>query len=273
MTETAVMQNSPHPFTKTMLIEQLHALGVQPGLVLLVHSSLSQIGYVPGGPVSVIQALQEALTPAGTLVMPTHSSDYSDPAPWQHPPAPEAWHQIIRDTMPAFDPQLTPTRGMGVIPELFRTWPGVFRSHHPQVSFAAWGRHAAAITADHQLEFGMGEQSPLARIYELDGFVLLLGVGYGNNTSFHLAEVRAGVRPTVPQGAPIWRNGRRVWQQYQDVDYDDEPFAHIGADFEQIHSVQIGKIGLAECRLFHQKTAVDFATSWLVQAKNRRESS
>ena len=103
MTETAVMQNSPHPFPKTMLTEQLYALGVQPGMIVLVHSSLSQIGYVPGGPVSVIQALQEALTPAGTLVMPTHSSDYSDPAPWQHPPAPEAWHQIIRETMPAFD--------------------------------------------------------------------------------------------------------------------------------------------------------------------------
>lgn len=263
MTETAVIQNSPHPFTKTMLIEQLHALGVQPGGVVLVHSSLSKIGYVPGGPVAVIQALQEALTPAGTLVMPTHSSDYSDPAPWQHPPAPEAWHQTIREAMPAFDPQLTPTRSMGVIPELFRTWPGVFRSNHPQVSFAAWGHHAATITADHQLEFGMGEQSPLARIYDLDGSVLLLGVGYGNNTSFHLAEVRAGVRPTAQQGAPIWLNGRRVWHWFEDVDYDDEPFPQIGAAFEQAHPVQIGQVGLAECRLFHQKTAVDFATDWL----------
>lgn len=263
MTETAVIQNSPHPFTKTILVEHLRALGVQPGMVLLVHSSLSQIGYVPGGQVTVIQALQEALTEAGTLVMPTHSSDYSDPAPWQNPPAPEAWHQIIRDSMPAFDPQLTPTRGMGVVPELFRTWPGVFRSNHPQVSFAAWGRHAAAITADHQLEFGLGEQSPLARIYDLDGTVLLLGVGYGNNTSFHLAEIRAQVGQIVPQGAPIWLNGRRVWQRYQDVDYDDELFTQIGAELEQAHPVQVGKVGLADCRLFYQKTAVDFATAWL----------
>ncbi len=270
MTETAVMQNSPHPFTKTILIEHLHALGVQPGMVLLVHSSLSQIGYVPGGPVSVIQALQEVLTPAGTLVMPTHSGDYSDPAPWQYPPAPEAWHQIIREALPAFDPQLTPTRSMGVIPELFRTWPGVFRSSHPQVSFAAWGRYAVAITADHQLSFGLGEGSPLARLYDLGGYVLLLGVGYGNNTSFHLAEFRAQVRPTVPQGAPIWLNGRRVWQLFEDIDEDDSPFPDIGAAFEQDHPVQLGKIGLADCRLFYQKTAVDFATAWLVEEKQRR---
>ncbi|WP_420630474.1 aminoglycoside N(3)-acetyltransferase [Candidatus Leptofilum sp.] len=266
MTETAVIQKSPHPFTKAILIEHLQALGVQPGMVLLVHSSLSKIGYVPCGAVTVVQALQETLTEAGTLVMPTHTSDYTDPALWQNPPVPEAWQQTIREAMPAFDPQLTPTRSMGAIPELFRTWPGVFRSNHPQVSFAAWGRHAVAITADHQLELSMGEGSPLARVYDLDGFVLLLGVGHGNNTSFHLAEGRAGVRKMMRQGAPIWADGRRQWQWFNDLDYDDDSFPKIGADFEQAHSVQIGKVGLAECRLFHQKTAVDFATDWL---KNR----
>lgn len=263
MTETTVIQKSPHPFTKAILIEDLRALGVQPGMTLLVHSSLSKIGFVPGGPVSVIQAFMELLTERGTLIMPTHSGGYSDPAPWQNPPVPEEWHQIIRDEMPAFDPQLTPTRMMGAIPELFRTWPGVYRSSHPHDSFAAWGKHAIKVTADHELSWGMGERSPLARLYDLDGYVLLLGVGYGNNTSFHLAEVRAQVRKVVQQGAPMWVNGRRVWQWFNDLDYDDDSFPEIGAEFERAHPVQIGKVGLAECRLFSQKTAVDFATSWL----------
>lgn len=260
MSEKGVIARSPRPFPRAVLAQQLRALGVEPGMVLLVHASLSQIGYVPGGPVTVIQALQEVLTADGTLVMPAHTSDYSDPAAWQHPSVPSAWVPIVRESMPAFDPARTPTRQMGAIAELFRTWPAVRRSHHPQVSFAAWGKQAQRITADHGLDFGLGERSPLARIYDLDGRVLLLGVGYDRNTSFHLGEVRAECREVVTCGAPMLVNGRRVWQTYRDIDYDEDEFPQIGAALERQGAVTVGTIGLAECRLFLQRTAVDFAT-------------
>ncbi len=263
MTETVVVQKSPHPFPKPMLVAHLQALGVYAGMTLLVHASMSKIGYVPGGAVAVIQALQTVLTEAGTLVMPAHSSGNSDPAQWQNPPVPADWQQIIRDETPAFDPQRTPTRMMGAIAELFRTWPGVQRSNHPQHSFAAWGKHAKIITVNHQLAFGLGEQSPLARLYDLDGYVLLLGVGHGNNTSFHLAEIRANIAGMMRQGSSIMQNGRSLWQWFDDLDYNDDDFPKIGADSEEAHPVKIGQIGLAECHLFSQRTAVDFATNWL----------
>jgi len=263
MSETVVVQKSPHPFPKLMLVEHLQALGVQAGMTLLVHASLSKIGFVPGGPVAVIQALQAALTETGTLVMPAHTSGNTDPAQWQSPPVPAEWQQIIRDETPAFDPQRTPTRMMGAIAELFRTWPDVQRSNHPQHSFAAWGKHAKTVTADHQLTFGLGEKSPLARLYDLDGYVLLLGVGHENSTSFHLSEIRAKRAKVIQNGSSVWQNGRSVWQWFDDLEYDEDCFPQIGADFEKTHPVKIGQVGLAECRLFSQRTAVDFATNWL----------
>jgi aminoglycoside 3-N-acetyltransferase len=266
LSEAEVVAATPSPRTRESLTADLRALGVAPGMVVLVHSSLRSLGWVCGGPVAVVQALTDAVTEAGTIAMPTHSGDYSDPAGWENPPVPREWWPVIRDTMPAYDPRVTPTREMGAIVEAFRIWPGTRRSAHPAVSFAARGRHAAAIVGEHTLDDGLGEGSPLARLYDLGASVLLLGVGYDRNTSFHLAEYRLPLRREIHAGAAVVEAGRRVWKRYRDLDLDAAPFPAIGAAFDRTGEVRLGRVGNATARLFPLRAAVDFALAWLERA-------
>lgn len=245
------------PVTRADLAADLRGLGLRPGDVVLVHSSLRSIGWVAGGTFAVLQALQDVLTDAGTLVVPTHTSGLTDPAGWAAPAVPEHWWPVIRGEMPAFDRRRTPSEHMGLIAETLRTWPGVHRSNHPHVSFAAWGAQAERVTAGHQLAWSLGENSPLARVYELGGRTLLLGTT--NCTSLHLAEARAGTSPVTRQGAPVNRDGRREWVTFEDWDYDDEAFEAILADFCRAYDVQPGSVGSARTLLIDQVSLVDFA--------------
>lgn len=263
MSKSDLIQSTPEPRTRASLASDLRALGLSAGTLVMVHSSLKALGWVNGGAVAVIQALQDVLTHQGTLIMPAHSADLSDPARWENPPVPQVWWKQVRATMPAYDPQRTPTRGIGQIPELFRTWPQVVRSDHPVHSFAAWGQLAEDVTREHPLSFGLGPESPLGYVYEHGGYVLLLGAGYDSNTSFHLAEYRLDWMPRITQGAPIFVEGERVWQTFEDVDINSDDFAALGEAFESEYEIRSAKVGSAEARLFSQPAAVDFAERWL----------
>jgi len=267
MSEKDVIEKSSKPQTVRTLGKDLKNIGVREGMVLLVHSSLSSIGWVCGGAVAVILALEEVLGKEGTLVMPTCSGDLSDPAKWENPPVPIDWCEEIRKTMPLFNPELTPTRGVGVIPEVFRKQESVIRSSHPQVSFAAFGKYAEYITSEHSLEYAFGEQSPLAKIYKLNGHILLIGVGHINNTSFHLAESRADYpsKEVEVYGAPLMVSGKRKWVDIKDIKSNTDDFEDIGSAFIKSSdlSIEHAEIGHARSQLFRQKDLVDFTVNWM----------
>ncbi len=267
--EGEVVKDTQSPNTITTLKRDFKTLGITAGSVIIMHSSLGEIGWTVGGPVSVIQALMETLTSNGTLIMPTFSSDNTDPTEWENPPVPERWWNIIKDEMPAYQPEITPTREMGMIIESFRKWPNVMRSNHPSLSFAAWGKFAKFIIKDHKLTSGLGEHSPLARIYDLDGKILLVGVNHYNNTSLHLAEYRSDFsgKKHIKNGSAMMINKKRQWVEYEDLDHNSDDFEQLGINFESEINYTSGKIGIAEVRLISQREIVDFAIDWF--KKNR----
>jgi aminoglycoside 3-N-acetyltransferase len=260
--------------TAERLKDDFQKLGISAGMTLLVHCSLTKIGWICGGPVTVIQVLLDILGPDGTLIMPSHTADNSDPKYWENPPVPSEWFDIIRQSAPAFQANITPTFNMGKVAETFRHWPGVLRSQHPLYSVIAVGQKAKLITDNHYE--CCGEQSPLARLYDCtdNGYVLLLGVQHRNNTSLHLAEYRFQMKDNIEksfiQGASIINpeTNMRQWFEWVDYDYESEDFIDVGNAFDSIEgNTKTGKVGLAECRLMKQHLLVDFAVEWM--AKNR----
>ena len=252
------------PNTVCTLLAGLRALGVERGDTLLVHSSMSKLGWVCGREQAVVTALMRAVGRRGLLVMPAHTGDNSDPAKWQLPPVPAAWVETIREQMPAFDRRMSATRGMGRIAECFRSCRGVRRSPHPHVSWCAWGRGAWRLVRRHPLTPMFGMQSPLGTLYRRNAKVLLLGVGYDHCTCMHLAETMQPHPAMEHNGARMRVHGKSDWVWFDDVAMDSDRFPEIGAAYEADGGALVrGKLGAADCRVLPVQPLVDYAEAWL----------
>lgn len=255
---------------KKDVLAALREVGVEKGQCVMVHASLSKLGYVCGGAQTIIEALLESVGEDGTLMMPSQSWRNLDPSAGVHWDVPEEWWPLIRENWPAYDKAITPTNTMGAVAEMFRSWPGTLRSDHPARSVAAHGKYAQYLTADHDLSNIFGDGSPIEKLYELDGYVLLLGVGYDKNTSLHLADARAEY-PTKHMSAEhsaVLENGRRIWKAYSTLYVDGEDFCQIGKAFEQSCAVRHAALGNGDIAFMRQRELVDFAVGWIEQNRH-----
>jgi len=215
------------------VIRQLRDLGVQPGSVLLVHCAFSRVKPIEGGPLGLIAALRAALGPQGTLVMPSMTDDDETP----------------------FDPQRTPCAGMGVVADTFWRLPGVLRSDSPH-AFAASGPAAAQITAAHPVDFQHGLDSPVGRVYELDGQILLLGVGHDSNTTIHLGEALGGARYRRKKSLVTLQAGRLTRVEYGEIDHCCQNFNRVDAWLDERGWQRRGQVGHAQARLMRSRDVV-----------------
>lgn len=221
---------------------QLRSLGVAAGGVLVVHTAFSKLAPLEGGPLGLISALKSALGLAGTLVMPS-MSDNDD-----HP----------------FDPQTTPCLGMGLVADTFWRLPGVLRSDSPH-AFAAIGPKAADITASHPADVPHGLNSPIGRVYELAGQVLLLGVGHDANTTIHLAENLAQVRYGQPKYVMALSSGQPTRLDYIEIDHCCQNFRLLDQWLDAEGAQRHGIVGHGQARLARSRTIVQTALSHIAQ--------
>ena len=158
------------------LAEGFHDAGIERGDHILVHSSLSSLGWVDGGADAVIDALLACVGESGTVLFPTLTGCPDDSR--EHPPVFDARHTRC---------------WTGSVPETARSREGAVRSLHPTHSLAAIGELAQWITADHELvRSPCGFGSPYDKLADIAGKIALVGVSQAANTSFHHAEEVAG---------------------------------------------------------------------------------
>jgi aminoglycoside 3-N-acetyltransferase len=256
-----VIRSTDAPLTRSGIARELRDMGLNRGDLVLVHTSLSALGWVCGGAQTVIEALFDVLGSGGTLVMPGFSPGLSDPAGWNAPSVPENWYQEIRDQMPLFCAFHTPTGSVGRVPEAFRHWTGVQRSLHPKFSFLACGPLADDITISHPLGNALGPETPLGTMHHLGARVLMLGSGWNSCSSFHLAEYLVDAPVVAQENLPVGRvDGVTQWNRVADVARFEAHYPEIGRRFDASGPVRRGVGGAAA--LLEMRDAVAAARQW-----------
>ena len=139
----------------------LARVGLEPGLTVCVHSALSRLGYVVGGPEQIVDTLMEAVGDQGRILMPSY-------------PSGSAMARYL-DSGEVFDVRTSPSK-TGAVTEVFRRRPGVRRSLHPTNPVAGWGKGVEALLKDHERSpTPYGPDTPFGRLAETaDAFILML---------------------------------------------------------------------------------------------------
>jgi aminoglycoside N3'-acetyltransferase len=236
---------------KQQIVTDLGRLGISPGDVVFLHSSLKSIGYVEGGAHAVLQALLDVITLEGTVIVPTYYMPGG------------TIHAACREKDYVFDPRVHGS-GLGAIPDAFLQLSGIERSIHPTHSVSALGKRARYVTeAHHRAPSTFGTGSPWQRCVELGGKVLGLGVSMGPVTFYHLLEDAVGdefplpikLRETYYLKCRDWSNHlvevpvRPFDPQYVERRIDskgrEDLRQYFWKEFERAGLLSVGKVGQA----------------------------
>ncbi|WP_315761967.1 aminoglycoside 3-N-acetyltransferase [Sphingomonas sp. Y38-1Y] len=264
------------------LASDLHALGLDAGDTVMAHAGMRSVGPLINGPDTLIEAIRMVIGPSGTLVAATDwEAPYLVHLVGEDGRVPDEW----RDRIPPFDPARSRAiRENGAFAEFVRTTPGERRSGNPGCSVAAIGARADWLTEGQALDYGYGEGSPLAKLVEAGGRVLLVGAPAHSMTLLHHAEHLADVpgkrrfRQEVPfrgtSGATDWR-----WcEEYESTEaivagFSDLYFDEIAADYRRGGRIAEGSVGDAPSSLYDAADITGFAVDWIERAVAAQSSA
>ena len=237
------------PFSKQQLIEHLRDLGIEPGCVLMPHTSMKAIGPVEGGPDTVVQALLEAVGPKGTLVMPSFTFSFCLTGMWD------------RDATPS---------EMGILSEIVRCLPEAQRSLHPIYSVAAVGYHAKHY-GNCMDENGVGDESPFPLLVEHDAILGLFGVGYNQGfTLGHHIEWQENVSYRYVKTFPgkVTDHSQEVKGAFSMLVRDLDKgvvtdYRKFGYMLEHAGQIMVGRFGWSLARVVKATDLATSARNWL----------
>jgi len=239
--------------TRANLVDSLNSAGLAVGDQAMVHCSMSSLGWLTGGASTVVDTLTAAVGVSGRLMMPTftYQCDLGPIEPSLPPPSSRRYQQ-----------DLSCSKEMGAVAELFRRRPDTHRIDHPGLSFTVWGEGAENLAASHRRFDSFSPSSPVGSLYN-DGKIVMIGTDFETITMLHLAEYLAAV--------PY-----QDYQHYYGVASEQKPVVRLrttgaSAAFTKFtglltsgmlcsHTVAIGDSHITVIRA---KELVDFATEML----------
>jgi aminoglycoside 3-N-acetyltransferase len=263
------------PVTEAELRAGLAALGVRGGAIVMVHASLSRLGWVVGGSEAVVRALLGAVGPEGTVCAQASWEDSTFGLDdW-----PDVWRRAYETQRRPFDPLISECAHFeGRVAERIRTWPGACRSANPDAGVTAVGARAAWLTADHGPDDAFGPDTPYAKLREAGGQIVLLGAPLDSISMLHHAEATAEVpgKRRVRYRVPVSVDGAVTWRWCHDIDVRRGPVAYarhvpngtppLAAIAGEALAARIGRrgtIGRGQCHLFEAKDLIDYARAWI----------
>ena len=258
--------------TPQALLRDLRNLGVAGAALLMVHASMRRVGPVTGGAAAVVDALEAAVGPQGTLVM---NLGAADPWDWVNS-RPEPERATLLAEAPAFDALSTPADpDVGVLAEVFRRRPGAQVNDHPDGRFAAAGPAATHLLEPTPWNDYYGPGSLLDRFCAAGGQVLRLGADVDTVTVLHLAEYLTplSAKRRVRRHHVVRGDGRREVRAVECLDDDlgiadwDGPdyFGVILKEYLATGRGRKGRVGNARAEVFDARDIVGFGAAWMAR--------